>query len=116
MACCQPFNYGNGLLPIGALKYLCMYYCRYDPTGAAGNASTPEQLDTIMHAIGSDQQRYESMLTWKQRKVGSLRLSQRHAKMALTPPGYVTVAHRLRVQCQSLQPHVTPLQWVLWLR
>lgn len=41
----------------------------YDPLGG-GNVSTPEELDQLMHAIGSDQRRYEAMLQWKYRKVG----------------------------------------------
>jgi hypothetical protein len=42
---------------------------RYDASGKSGHASTPEQLDAVMHDIGSDQARYEAMLAWKQRKV-----------------------------------------------
>ena len=41
----------------------------YDPKGD-GDASTPEELDNLMHEIGSDQKRYEAMLQWKYRKVG----------------------------------------------
>jgi hypothetical protein len=42
---------------------------RYDRSGKTGHASTPEQLDAVMHEIGSDKQRYEAMLAWKTRKV-----------------------------------------------
>lgn len=41
----------------------------YDPSGK-GNASTPEELDQLMHDIGTDKERYEAMLQWKYRKVG----------------------------------------------
>uniref|UniRef100_A0A383W9Z5 Fucosyltransferase n=1 Tax=Tetradesmus obliquus TaxID=3088 RepID=A0A383W9Z5_TETOB len=40
----------------------------YDPKGK-GNASTVEQLDALMHEIGSNKERYEKMLAWKHKKV-----------------------------------------------
>ncbi|KAF6258523.1 hypothetical protein COO60DRAFT_1691955 [Scenedesmus sp. NREL 46B-D3] len=40
----------------------------FDPQGK-GNASTVEQLDALMHEIGSSKGRYEKMLAWKHRKV-----------------------------------------------
>jgi hypothetical protein len=36
-----------------------------------GNASTVEQLDALMHEIGSSKERYEKMLAWKHKKVRS---------------------------------------------
>jgi hypothetical protein len=48
---------------------LLLLHCRFDTSGA-GDASTPEQLDALMHEIGSNKQRYEAMLAWKHRKVG----------------------------------------------
>jgi hypothetical protein len=36
-----------------------------------GNASTVQQLDALMHEIGSNKQRYEKMLAWKHKKVRS---------------------------------------------
>lgn len=47
---------------------VCLCPRRYDQKGA-GNASTPEQLDALMHEIGSDRARYEAMVAWKSRKV-----------------------------------------------
>ncbi len=35
-----------------------------------GDASTPEELDALMHAIGTNKTRYEEMVAWKMRKVG----------------------------------------------
>ncbi|WIA21264.1 hypothetical protein OEZ85_000499 [Tetradesmus obliquus] len=40
----------------------------YDPKGK-GSASTVEQLDALMHEIGSNKERYEKMLAWKHKKV-----------------------------------------------
>lgn len=39
----------------------------YDPAGK-GNASTPTELDALMHEIGSDKARYEAMVAWKHKK------------------------------------------------
>jgi hypothetical protein len=36
-----------------------------------GNASTVEELDALMHEIGSNKERYEKMLAWKHKKVCS---------------------------------------------
>jgi hypothetical protein len=36
-----------------------------------GNASTVEELDAMMHEIGSNKERYEKMLAWKHKKVHS---------------------------------------------
>lgn len=47
-------------------------FCRFDFEGN-GHASTPQELDDVMHAIGSDKQRYEAMLAWRYRKVCVLR-------------------------------------------
>jgi hypothetical protein len=49
--------------------YCFLAACSYDASGKSGNASTPEQLDALLHEIGSDKARYEAMLAWKQRKV-----------------------------------------------
>lgn len=40
----------------------------YDPKGK-GNASTPEELDALLHSIGSNKTRYEEMVAWKSKKV-----------------------------------------------
>lgn len=47
-------------------------FVMFDPSGG-GDASTPEELDALLHQIGSDRQRYESMTAWRYRKVGRLR-------------------------------------------
>lgn len=48
-----------------------MLACRYDATGKSGHASSPEQLDAVMHEIGNDKKRYDAMLAWKTRKVST---------------------------------------------
>eukprot|EP00879_Flechtneria_rotunda_P008736 GHRR01009150.1.p1 GENE.GHRR01009150.1~~GHRR01009150.1.p1 ORF type:complete len:719 (+),score=143.14 GHRR01009150.1:255-2411(+) len=45
----------------------------YDPKGR-GNVSTTAELDKLMHQIGSDKERYESMLAWKHRQVSCAQL------------------------------------------
>lgn len=79
--------------------------CRFDPAGN-GNASTPEELDDVMHQIGSDKQRYESMLAWKHTPVRSLRcylrtLCQRSCHAHVTHPP----VHTCHVQCMCIQRH-----------
>ena len=43
--------------------------------GPGGNATTPKELDALMHAIGSDKARYEAMVAWKFMPVGAGRES-----------------------------------------
>lgn len=43
--------------------------CSYDPSGRSGHASTPKELDAVMHAIGSSKELYESRMAWKHRQV-----------------------------------------------
>lgn len=40
----------------------------YDSKGK-GNVSTPQELDDLMHEIGSSKDKYETMLSWKYTKV-----------------------------------------------
>lgn len=40
----------------------------YDPKGF-GDVSTPQELDNLMHQIGSSKERYEAMLAWKYKQV-----------------------------------------------
>jgi hypothetical protein len=42
--------------------------CRYD-SGGGGDASTPVELDALMHSIGSNRTRYEQQLAWKRTQV-----------------------------------------------
>lgn len=44
-------------------------FIMYDPSGKSGHASTPEQLNDVLHEIGSDKARYEAMMAWKHRKL-----------------------------------------------
>lgn len=44
-------------------------FCSYNAAGQAGHASSPEELDAVMHEIGSSKERYEAMVAWKRRQV-----------------------------------------------
>jgi hypothetical protein len=41
---------------------------RYDPAGS-GHAASPEELDAVLHEIGSNKTAYEAMLAWKHSRV-----------------------------------------------
>lgn len=62
-----PLCTGGGVVIMKRLVCCCCF-CRYDAKGG-GDASTPEELDALMDAIGKDKQRYEAMLAWKHRQV-----------------------------------------------
>jgi hypothetical protein len=68
----------------GLVEPVC-WCCRFDPAGG-GDAATPEELDELMHTIGSDKRRYESMGAWKHRKVWTtLPLRARTQKLWCAP-------------------------------
>lgn len=82
------------------LSLHCFCVCSYDPQGNSGHASTPEQLDDIMHRIGSDKGQYEAMVAWKAQRVSHFVAHPQH--IAASAPFIVS-------KCLGLPQHLSPI-------
>jgi hypothetical protein len=54
--------------PVRCMHGMLMF--RYDPAGS-GHAASPEELDAVLHHIGSNKPAYEAMLAWKHSRVSA---------------------------------------------